>query len=196
VNDAAHCDQTSKDGAAIYSSHQVTVDNVANATMAFVSWLSSGLRIFDIRDPAHPKEVAYYNPPARADLVDREEYVSSPGWDVTASRVWYRPKSGDIWFASFANGFQIVRLVPNQQPAAPSALIAKPHVLAAKQPAVPPLGAPTAIGVSAGSPTPSHPGRGPTDRDHLALPARTYVVYACIFHIGSVVPLDPAQSSP
>jgi hypothetical protein len=112
VNDPANCQTVLADSAPLYSPHQVTVDNPDNATLAFVSWLSSGVRIFDIRDPAHPKEIAYYNPPARPEITNPQgEYWISAGWDSTPSRVWYRPETGHIWFVSAANGFQVIELV-------------------------------------------------------------------------------------
>lgn len=117
VNDPDHCKTVLADSSPLYSPHQVTVDDPNNATMAFVSWLSSGVRIFDIRDPAHPREIAYYNPPARPEVTNPQgEYWISAGWDSTPSRVWYRPETGHIWFVSAANGFQIIELV-DQRPA-------------------------------------------------------------------------------
>ena len=47
----------------LYMSHYVGVDDPNDASLLFVTWYASGLRVFDIRDPQHPREVAYYNPP-------------------------------------------------------------------------------------------------------------------------------------
>ena len=38
-----------------------SVDDPMNATFAMISFGDAGLRLFDIRDPRHPAEVAYYN---------------------------------------------------------------------------------------------------------------------------------------
>ncbi|KML19710.1 MULTISPECIES: LVIVD repeat-containing protein [Burkholderia] len=52
-----------------YGSHYCSVDNRQNATALACSYFNSGIRVFDIRDPAAPKEIAYFNPPS----------VSNPG---------------------------------------------------------------------------------------------------------------------
>ncbi|MEV0358844.1 hypothetical protein AB0H71_22580 [Nocardia sp. NPDC050697] len=48
-----------------YESHYCTADRPANPTALACGWISSGIRVFDVRDPWHIREIAYYNPPAR-----------------------------------------------------------------------------------------------------------------------------------
>jgi hypothetical protein len=45
-----------------YGSHYCSVDDTENATAMACSYFNSGVRVFDIRDPARPKEIAYFNP--------------------------------------------------------------------------------------------------------------------------------------
>ena len=44
------------------STHYHDVDDPRDTTFAMVSVWNAGLRIFDVRDPAHPRQVAYFNP--------------------------------------------------------------------------------------------------------------------------------------
>jgi hypothetical protein len=47
-----------------YGSHYCSVDNKQDATTLVCGYFESGIRVFDIRDPAYPKEIAYFNPPS------------------------------------------------------------------------------------------------------------------------------------
>ena len=120
VDDATRCLDTLRDARPdppiadiLYSSHYMGLDDEQHTTTAFFTWFGAGLRVVDVRDPAHPTEVAYYNPPARTNTRFRQSaFGPAPTTlDLSTSYVRYRPASGEIWFASVANGFQIVRLV-------------------------------------------------------------------------------------
>lgn len=122
VNDPEKCEQTQKDVSTspgllpslmFYSSHFCGYDDRNNASTAFFSWYASGLRVADIQDPANPTEIAYYNPPPNPNT----KYQHYSPWsandhllDATTSYVRYRPETGNVWFTSVANGFQIVEL--------------------------------------------------------------------------------------
>ncbi|MFE3797504.1 LVIVD repeat-containing protein [Nocardia tengchongensis] len=48
-----------------YDAHYCAADRPTNPTALACGWEESGIRVFDVRDPFHPKEIAYFNPPAR-----------------------------------------------------------------------------------------------------------------------------------
>ncbi|MFE9319833.1 LVIVD repeat-containing protein [Nocardia sp. NPDC052278] len=48
-----------------YDAHYCAADRPADPTALACSWTSSGIRVFDVRDPLDIREIAYYNPPAR-----------------------------------------------------------------------------------------------------------------------------------
>ncbi|MGW0038253.1 LVIVD repeat-containing protein [Gordonia sp. NPDC003376] len=52
-------------GVFAYESHYCAADRPANPTALACGWFSSGVRVFDVHDPFHVREIAYYNPPAR-----------------------------------------------------------------------------------------------------------------------------------
>ncbi|WP_054812913.1 LVIVD repeat-containing protein [Nocardia arizonensis] len=48
-----------------YESHYCAADRRDDPTALACGWISSGIRVFDVRDPANIREIAYFNPPAR-----------------------------------------------------------------------------------------------------------------------------------
>jgi hypothetical protein len=66
VHDPANCSKVLPDLVGLasftYGSHYCSVDNRQNATTLACGYFNSGIRVFDIRDPRRPKEIAYYNP--------------------------------------------------------------------------------------------------------------------------------------
>jgi hypothetical protein len=100
-----------------YSSHYCTADNAADAKFVACSYFEAGLRVFDIRNPRRPREIAYYKPGTDAGGTARSGssalYARRPGrqTDWTSSNVHWK-RYGDelhLWFTSHDNGFQIVK---------------------------------------------------------------------------------------
>ena len=88
------------------SVHYHNVDNVQHTTFVMASMWNAGLRIFDVRDPVHPNEVAYFNPgqflrPSDNGMLDK-------AW----GHVRYDAATGQMWFATQSGGFWVVELEP------------------------------------------------------------------------------------
>jgi len=87
--------------------------------MLACSFQQAGLRVFDIRDPYHPKEIAYWKPAALRTAFLPGSFTWSPSADRTADRTAGTPrfvKVGDelnLWTVSDGNGFQVLRFTSN-----------------------------------------------------------------------------------
>jgi hypothetical protein len=107
-------------GTTNYSNERCVPDRPRNATMLACSFQNAGLRVFDVRDPFQPREIAYYKPPA----VRREVRPASGSWaagvDRTVDKIagyvrWNRvrgrrgARQWELWTVSDGNGFQVLR---------------------------------------------------------------------------------------
>lgn len=87
------------------SVHYHDVDNPDDTTFVMASMWNAGLRVFDVRDPVDPVEVAYFNP---GDVAEGSEVVLDQAW----GHVRYVPETGHIWFATASGGFWVLELEP------------------------------------------------------------------------------------
>lgn len=103
INEPQNCQAQLNDGEND-SVHYHDVDDALNTHFVMASMWNAGIRVFDVRNPQSPTEVAYFNP---ADIAPR-------GQPTQLDHVWghvrYDAKSGNIWFASALGGFFVVRL--------------------------------------------------------------------------------------
>ncbi|TCJ96592.1 LVIVD repeat-containing protein [Nocardia alba] len=59
-----------------YDAHYCAADRPADPTALACGWTSSGIRVFDVRDPGNVTEIGYFNPPARTG--ENEALSNSP----------------------------------------------------------------------------------------------------------------------
>jgi hypothetical protein len=85
----------------MYDSHYCTPDRLHDPTILACAQLGSGLRVYDIRDPHHPSEIAYYNP----GTLNADDITL----DFSAARPVVRGELGQIWWASVREGFHAVK---------------------------------------------------------------------------------------
>jgi hypothetical protein len=118
THDVKNCDTVLPDVADLavftYGSHYCSVDDTANATAMACSYWNSGVRVFDIRNPAEPKEIAYFNPPGTATPAIGSGHVSFGQWrpggpDWCASRLDFDKASGTLTTMCADNGLYVFK---------------------------------------------------------------------------------------
>lgn len=123
VQKAENCRSVVQD-LANYSPHYVGFDDPEHATILFETAYAAGLRVWDIHDPKHPKEIAYWHPAPieRTALHSTASWAALSGgslWDSVPNYVRYRPESGQIWIIGYTAGFQILQFTQSAGPTAP-----------------------------------------------------------------------------
>jgi hypothetical protein len=113
VNNPANCNAVLPDivGLAIftYGTHYCSVDNRDNATTLACDEFNSGIRVFDIRDPKRPKEIAYYNPAGATTASPGSNHVTTAQWvaggpDWCSAQLHLDADKGTIWTTCQDNG--------------------------------------------------------------------------------------------
>jgi hypothetical protein len=94
-----------------YAAHYCSMPTRKNPKIAGCSMILSGLRLFDISDVKHPREVAYFNKPVTkvkklTVFGDGAYAMSQPTWDI---------KNGSVWYTDTNSGFYVVRLTNGVQ---------------------------------------------------------------------------------
>jgi hypothetical protein len=102
INDPANCPQQ-LDAGENDSVHYHDVDDPTDTTFVMASMWNAGIRVFDVRDPSHPTEVAYFNP---ADV----DPTATTQLDHAWGHIRYVADRGQIWFATADGGFWVVRI--------------------------------------------------------------------------------------
>lgn len=95
-----------------YAGHYCNVPTRVNPDIAACSMIISGLRVFDIRDPHHPREVAYFNPP----LFPRVAPVPTESSHYAMASPAFVPERKEIWYTDVYSGFYVVRLTNGAWP--------------------------------------------------------------------------------
>ena len=93
-----------------YAAHYCSVPTRLHPDLAGCSMILSGLRVFDIRDVHHPKEVAYFNQPATPGsdpsnpLAEGAWAMSQPAWDVANHSIWYTDGNAGFFDVRLTHG--------------------------------------------------------------------------------------------
>lgn len=145
-----------------YSGHFCSVPQLVEPGIVACAMLRSGVRVFDITDPAAPREVAYFSPPAGQDCLNAGTGLRS--CLHTGSTVAFVPERSEMWVSGQESGFHVVRLsngvfgsAPASKPAGTPAVVPAPGAVGVGPPAaaadpsraLPATGAATATGLVA-----------------------------------------------
>jgi len=118
VHNPANCAQVLPDlvGLSIftYGTHYCSVDNRHHATTLACGTFNSGVRVFDIRDPRRPKEIAYFNPAGTTVASPGSNHVSSGQWraggpDWCSAQVHLDHARGTLWTTCQDNGLLMLK---------------------------------------------------------------------------------------
>lgn len=91
-----------------YAGHYCAVPSRQDPGLVACTFILSGLRLFDIRDPRSPREIAYFNAPMDSGLADRPG--ATPGSNYAMSSAAFVPERGEVWYSDGHRGFFNVRV--------------------------------------------------------------------------------------
>jgi len=97
-----------------YGSHYCSVDNKTNTTTLACGYFNSGIRVFDIRNPAQPKEIAYFNPagtasapPGTNHTINSNYKAGGPDW--CSAQVHLNASNGTLWTTCQDHGLLVLK---------------------------------------------------------------------------------------
>jgi hypothetical protein len=92
-----------------YGGHYCNVPTRVDPTIVACSMIISGLRVFDIRDPFNPREIAYFNPPTSP-----RNFPEESNWAMSSPS--FVPERKEIWYTDGFSGFYAIRLTNGAWP--------------------------------------------------------------------------------
>ena len=89
-----------------YAAHYCGAPREIDPKLIACSFILSGLRVFNIEDPLHPREVAYFNKPApnTLPLKSGAYAMSAPSFDLAHQQVWYADGDSGFYAVKLTNG--------------------------------------------------------------------------------------------
>jgi hypothetical protein len=93
-----------------YAGHYCGVPQRQDPGIVACSFIMSGLRVFDIRDPHHPKEIAYFNMPPKTGTASTSPTSSGPSASFAMSQPAFDVGRGQVWYSDGNSGFYVVQI--------------------------------------------------------------------------------------
>jgi hypothetical protein len=82
-----------------YAAHYCSVPREVDPGIVTCSFLLSGQRVFNVEDPRHPREVAYFNHPPSGG----NNAKTQAAWDLKRHQIWFGDSTG-LWVVRLTNG--------------------------------------------------------------------------------------------
>ncbi len=95
-----------------YSAHYCAIPREDDPQIVACTFINSGLRVFDIRDPVHPREVAYFVSPPTAGISNVLQASN-----FAMSQPAFVPERREVWYTDAITGFYALRLDERVWPA-------------------------------------------------------------------------------
>lgn len=102
-----------------YTGHYCAVPRNDEPGIVACTFVASGVRVFDIRDPLRPKEIAYFNKPVNG--INPNEHPSSYAMSASA----FVPERSELWYLDGNSGLHVLRFT-NGVWSAPAAAVPAP----------------------------------------------------------------------
>jgi hypothetical protein len=126
TDDPSNCEiatqETADQAIFAYDSHYCSVDRLVNTTALACGYFNSGIRVFDIRNPAKPREIAYFDPPnhiAQQNSLPGSEHIGSKeaDWCSSRSRFFHAPDgTWQLWVQCQDSGFMALQFTHDAYP--------------------------------------------------------------------------------
>jgi hypothetical protein len=94
-----------------YAAHYCNIPTRVDPKIVACSFIASGLRVFDISDLLHPREIAYYVAPPKPDTQNGYD-----GSNYAMSQPAIVPERREIWYTDGSSGFNVVRVADGVWP--------------------------------------------------------------------------------
>ena len=117
-NDPGNSDSF-EDGLQGYAGHYCEVPQRHEPELLACTFILSGIRLFDIRDPLQPREIAYWNGPATPSPTQQTSTGRTANYAMSKPAIV--PERGEIWYTDGNHAFHALRVTNGVWPFAPEA---------------------------------------------------------------------------
>jgi hypothetical protein len=92
-----------------YAAHYCNVPRQDDPGIVACSMITSGLRVFDIRDPENPREIAYFVAPPSSVSATGSTFIDERA-NFAMSQPAFAPERGEIWYSDGTSGFYALKV--------------------------------------------------------------------------------------